>query len=99
VIVGTAFALLAAMWTDFLWKHHVTPVMITTLTPVLIGLMAIGFVLPLLIRFKFPGGIEADLSASLELISAGPPGHVTVNAPRFPSIANPTGQLPRLPIP
>ncbi len=35
-----------------------------TLTPVLVGLVAIGLVLPLLVRLKLPGGVEADLSAA-----------------------------------
>jgi hypothetical protein len=48
--------------------------MIMTLTPVMIGLVALGLVLPLLIRLKLPGGVEADLAASLSQISSGPPG-------------------------
>ena len=95
-IVSLAIAILAVMWTDFVWKHQVTTVMITTLTPVLVGLIAVGFLMPLLVKLKLPGGVEADLSASLDQVSSGPAGHVTVNPPRFPAIAGPKGQVPRL---
>ena len=70
--------------------------MITTLTPVLVGLIAVGFLMPLLVKLKLPGGVEADLSASLDQVSSGPAGHVKVNPPRFPAIAGPKGQVPRL---
>jgi len=92
-VAGVAIAILAAMWVDFEWKHHVTTVMITTLTPVLVGLIAIGFLMPLLVRLKLPGGTEADLSANVELLSPGPTGRIDLSSLRFPAIANPTGEL------
>jgi tetratricopeptide (TPR) repeat protein len=92
----TAMAVLILMWVDFEWKHHATTVMVTSLTPVLVGLMAIGFLLPLLVRLKLPGGMEADLSASVELLSARPTGEFKISSRRLPAIARPTGQMPRI---
>jgi hypothetical protein len=95
-LAGIATVILAVMWVDFVWKHHVTAVMVTTLTPIVVGLIAIALLLPLLVRLKLPGGMEADLSASLDQVSPGPTGHVRVDPPKFPSITGPTGQIPRL---
>jgi tetratricopeptide (TPR) repeat protein len=95
-LAGIATAILAVIWVDFVWKHHVTAVMATTLTPIMVGLIAIGLLLPLLVRLKLPGGMEADLSASLDQVSPGPTGQVSVDPPKFPSITGPTGQIPRL---
>lgn len=73
-LAGISTALLVALWAAFLFTDRVTPAMMMTLTPVMIGLVALGLVLPLLIRLKLPGGVEADLAASLSQISSGPPG-------------------------
>ncbi|MGW3241180.1 tetratricopeptide repeat protein [Streptomyces sp. NPDC001070] len=96
VLVLVATAVLAAAWVDFLWKHHVTAVMLTTLTPVLAGLIAVGFLLPVLIRLKLPGGMEADLSASIGQISRGPRGEVVLTPARMPTGNGPVGRMPRL---
>ncbi|MFD8072890.1 tetratricopeptide repeat protein [Streptomyces sp. NPDC059718] len=96
VLVLVATAVLAAAWVDFLWKHHVTAVMLTTLTPVLAGLIAVGFLLPVLIRLKLPGGMEADLSASIGQISRGPRGEVVLASARTPAGNGPVGRMPRL---
>ncbi|MFF7216261.1 tetratricopeptide repeat protein [Streptomyces sp. NPDC008238] len=96
VLVLVATAVLGAAWVDFLWKHHVTAVMLTTLTPVLAGLIAVGFLLPVLIRLKLPGGMEADLSASIGQISRGPRGEVALTPARTPAGNGPAGRMPRL---
>ncbi|MFE0630690.1 tetratricopeptide repeat protein [Streptomyces sp. NPDC058864] len=96
VLVLVATAVLGAAWVDFLWKHHVTAVMLTTLTPVLAGLIAVGFLLPVLIRLKLPGGMEADLSASIGQISRGPRGEVALTPARTPAGNGPVGRMPRL---
>ncbi|WP_431945820.1 hypothetical protein [Actinacidiphila sp. bgisy167] len=95
VLVLVATAVLAAAWVDFLWKHHVTAVMLTTLTPVLAGLVAVGFLLPVLTRLKLPGGMEADLTASIGQISRGPRGEVVPAAARTPAGNGPVGRTPR----
>ncbi|MDX3354291.1 tetratricopeptide repeat protein [Streptomyces sp. ME01-24h] len=96
VLVLVATAVLGAAWVDFLWKHHVTAVMLTTLTPVLAGLIAVGFLLPVLIRLKLPGGMEADLSASIGQISRGPRGEVALTPARMPAGNGPVGRMPRM---
>ncbi|MEU6342604.1 tetratricopeptide repeat protein [Streptomyces sp. NPDC046977] len=96
VLVFVATAVLGAAWVDFLWKHHVTAVMLTTLTPVLAGLIAVGFLLPVLIRLKLPGGMEADLTASIGQISRGPRGVVVLTSARVPTGSGPVGRMPRL---
>lgn len=74
LLSGISVALLVALWAAFLLTDRVTPAMMMTLTPVMVGLVGIGLVLPLLVRLKLPGGVEADLAASLNQISSGPPG-------------------------
>ncbi|WP_409465529.1 hypothetical protein [Amycolatopsis sp. GA6-003] len=63
--------------------------------------MVVGLVLPFLIRLKLPGGVEADLSASIRQISSGPAGEDTFGPGRFSVTAaaaspGPQGQLARL---
>jgi len=70
--------------------------MLTTLTPVLAGLIAVGFLLPVLIRLKLPGGMEADLTASIGQISRGPRGEVVLTSARMPTGSGPVGRIPRL---
>ncbi len=89
-----AFLALVAVWIDFVWKHHVTATMATTLTPILVGMIAVGILMPLLIRLKLPGGLEAQLSASLEQISSGPIGDLPKIPMRFPPYVGPLGYLP-----
>ncbi len=96
LLAGSAAAALLATWLDFEWKHHVSAVMVTTLTPVLVGLMAIGSLMPLLVRVKLPGGMEADLTSSLDLLLKGPKGDFKLGSPQFRTFAGPTGQMPRL---
>lgn len=102
-----AAVLLATLWSSFFVSHRVTSLMLTTLTPILVGLVALGFVLPFLIRLKLPGGVEADLSASLHQVSAGPTGDMIVGPGRIgtrlgenmrtPTLSpGPRGHLPRL---
>ncbi|HEY0641668.1 MAG TPA: tetratricopeptide repeat protein [Pseudonocardiaceae bacterium] len=107
-IMGLAGALLVALWVGFFLTDKVTTVVISTLTPILIGLVAVGFVLPFLVRLKLPGGVEADLSASLSQVSSGPTGEVTMGpgrlvgrgfdgtAARPPLGGGPRGELSRL---
>lgn len=96
VLVTTTTLALIAMWVDFEWKHHVTAVMVATLTPLLLGLTVVGFLLPQLVRLKLPGGMEADLSASLNLLPADPKGDFSIGLRQFHTMARPAGQIPRL---
>lgn len=107
VLITVATALLSTLWAAFFLSHRVTSVVLASLTPVLVGLIALGFVLPFLVRLKLPGGVEADLSASLHQISSGPMGDVSVGPGRFGGRSGdaaamgsfsvgPRGQLPRL---
>ncbi|MFA1545880.1 tetratricopeptide repeat protein [Actinomadura chokoriensis] len=107
VMTVVAMSLLITMWVSLFFSDRITTVMLTTLTPVLVGLVALGFVLPLLVRLKLPGGVEADLSASLQQVSSGPTGDMSIGPGRIggqggetmsmaPFPAGPRGQLPRL---
>jgi tetratricopeptide (TPR) repeat protein len=108
VLIGISATLLLALWLGFFLKYQVTTVMLGTLTPVLAGMVALGFLLPFLVRLKLPGGIEADLSASLSQVSSGPTGDVSIGPGRFAGrgadaamsssslSAGPRGELPRL---
>lgn len=107
-LMVVSVALLVALWLGFFLTDKVTTVVISTLTPILVGLVAVGFVLPFLVRLRLPGGVEADLSASLSQVSAGPTGEVTIGPGRLvgegfdrspartPLGVGPRGELPRL---
>ena len=98
VVVSIGVATLLALWIAFFLSDKITGVMLMTLTPVLVGLVVIGLVLPFLIRLKLPGGVEADLTASIRQISSGPTGEETFGPGRFNVVAattGPKGQLPR----
>ncbi|MCS7483163.1 tetratricopeptide repeat protein, partial [Umezawaea endophytica] len=107
-LMVVASALLVALWLGFFLTDKVTTVVISTLTPILVGLVALGFVLPFLVRLKLPGGVEADLSASLNQVTSGPTGEVSIgpgrlvgtssdgSSARSPLSAGPRGELPRL---
>lgn len=98
VVVSIGVATLLALWIAFFLSNKITGVMLMTLTPVLVGLVVIGLVLPFLIRLKLPGGVEADLTASIRQISSGPTGEETFGPGRFNVVAattGPKGQLPR----
>ncbi|WP_344799985.1 tetratricopeptide repeat protein [Actinokineospora diospyrosa] len=89
-----SIALLGTLWVTFFTSDKVTAVMLTTTTPVLVGLFTIAVLLPSLIKLKLPG-FEADLQAGTGPISPGPTGQVTFGPGRFTVTAGPTGQLPR----
>ncbi|MGO1049100.1 tetratricopeptide repeat protein [Crossiella sp. CA198] len=106
-LVSVATSLLVALWVGFFFTDKVNTVVLATLTPVLTGLVALGFVLPLLVKLKLPGGVEADLAASMNQLSAGPTGelsygpgrlvgHRTEGRPDRSLNAGPRGELPRL---
>jgi tetratricopeptide (TPR) repeat protein len=108
LMMFVATAMLVVMWVGFFLTDKVATVVISTLTPVLVGLVALGFVLPFLVRLKLPGGVEADLSASLNQVSSGPTGEVSIGPGRLvgrssdvagvssPLGSGPRGELPRL---
>ncbi|WP_103354516.1 hypothetical protein [Amycolatopsis sp. CA-128772] len=68
----------------------------------------LGFFLPFLVRLKLPGGVEADLSTSLNQVASGPTGEVSIGPGRLvgttsdsspawsPLGTGPRGELPRL---
>jgi len=93
-VAAISFLLLATMWITFFFTHKVTTVLLTAMTPVLVGLFTIAALLPSLIRLKLPG-FEADLEAGAGSISPGPTGDVTFGPGRFTVSTGPAGQLPR----
>lgn len=82
-LITVSLVMLALMWGAFFLRYQVPTVLLGTLTPVLVAMVAIGFLLPLLVRLKLPGGLEADLSASLHQVSSGPIGEVSLGAGRY----------------
>ncbi|MGW0523527.1 tetratricopeptide repeat protein [Crossiella sp. NPDC003009] len=106
-LVLVATSLLVALWAGFFFTTKVNTVVLATLTPVLIGLVALGFLLPLLVKLKLPGGVEADLAASMNQLSAGPTGELSYGPGRLVGHraegrpdrslnSGPRGELPRL---
>ncbi|MET9762495.1 tetratricopeptide repeat protein [Streptomyces sp. NPDC006372] len=81
VVLIVALVLLAT-WVDFLWGADVTTTMVMTLTPVLLGLIFAGFLLPKVISLKLPGGVEASLAEDLSIVPNVQP-KVMLNASRF----------------
>ncbi|MGP4019918.1 tetratricopeptide repeat protein [Saccharopolyspora sp. 5N708] len=82
-LIAVSLVMLALLWSAFFLRYQVPTVLLGSLTPVLVAMVAIGFLLPLLVRLKLPGGLEADLSASLHQVSAGPTGEVSLGAGRY----------------
>jgi hypothetical protein len=56
---------------------RVSETTLTVLTPLLLGMIVVGFLLPALIRLKF-AGVEAELTQPKEVISTGPKGEVNI---------------------
>lgn len=64
IVMTIGAVILGALWVAFFISNRVTSLMLTTLTPVLVRLIIVGFLMPFIIRLK-PPGVEADLSASI----------------------------------
>jgi tetratricopeptide (TPR) repeat protein len=56
---------------------RVSETMLTVMTPLLLGMIVVGFMLPALVRLKF-AGVEAELTQPKEVISTGPKGEVSL---------------------
>ena len=67
--------LLLGIWILYFKSTKVTPTMVLTFSPILLGLSLVAFLLPWLIRLKLPG-VEAELSQPKEKISKGPDGSI-----------------------
>jgi tetratricopeptide (TPR) repeat protein len=89
-----SFSLLSVLWIMFFASTKVSPTMLMTITPTLIGLFTIATLLPALVRLKLPG-FEADLQAGIGAIAPGPTGEVTFGPGRLVVTTGPTGQLSR----
>jgi hypothetical protein len=90
--------ILGALWWEFIFTNKVPPLTLSTLTPVLVGLVIVSFLMPSLIRLKLPG-VEAELSASIRQVSSGPTGDEIFGPGKFGasvSTNGPKGQAPRL---
>ena len=99
VVVVVSIAVLVGLWVGFLALNKITATSVIILTPVLVGLLLIGLLLPLVTRVKLPGGVEADLAGSIRQISAGPTGEDAFGPGRFgvsPISIGPRGKIPRL---
>jgi tetratricopeptide (TPR) repeat protein len=93
-VASMSFILLTVLWVAFFISHKVTTLLLTVVTPVLIGLFTIAALLPSLIHLRLPG-FEADLEAGAASISSGPTGDVTFGPGRLKVSIGPTGHLPR----
>ncbi|CCH21350.1 tetratricopeptide repeat protein [Micromonospora lupini] len=98
-----AVALLCTLWVAFLTGNsRVDGAMVSILTPLMIGLVALGVLLPLINRLRLPGGVEAYLTASLSQVSSGPtgdpssgPGRLSFGPGRLAAKGGPFGRPPR----
>jgi tetratricopeptide (TPR) repeat protein len=93
-VAGISFILLAGMWAAFFVTTKVTTLLLTVVTPLLIGLFTIASLLPSLIKLRLPG-FEADLEAGAGRISSGPTGDVTFGQGRLTVSTGPTGHISR----
>ena len=71
-LVATCMAMLVTLWAAF-WIGKVKESTLLTLTPILLALIPVGFLLPLLTKLKLLG-VEAELSQPKEKVSKGPTG-------------------------
>lgn len=71
--------LLGLMWVLYLFFNttpkNISEATVATMSPILLGLVFVAFLLPWLSRLKLPG-VEAELSKPKEKVSAGPSGSV-----------------------
>ncbi|MFI6595451.1 tetratricopeptide repeat protein [Nonomuraea sp. NPDC050536] len=93
-VASISLTLLAALWTAFLLTDRVTVVLLSAMTPILLGLFLLSALLPNLVRFKLPG-LQAELQAGNSAISLGPTGEVMFAPGRLSVVTGPTGLLPR----
>lgn len=75
VIGGVSTILVSILWYAYFFTDKVTETMLTVMSPILLGLVVVAFLLPALIRLKLPG-LEAELSQPQESVSSGPKGEV-----------------------
>jgi hypothetical protein len=98
VAVGTAtvavvaVSLLVVLWTAFLASDKVSDLVVTVITPLLLGLVAVAVLLPSLIRLKMPG-FEADMQAGLGQVTSGPTGDVVIRPGDLVISTGPTGHM------
>jgi tetratricopeptide (TPR) repeat protein len=92
VVATVAVSLLTVMWTAFFLSDRISDVMITTITPILLGLIAIAVLLPSLVRLKMPG-FEADLQARSSQVTSGPTGDVVIRSGDLAISTGPAGYI------
>jgi tetratricopeptide (TPR) repeat protein len=68
-----AIALLVLIWVAFLVSDEVTEAIVLTMTPILVGLVVVAFLLPYLTSLKMPG-LEATVAQRTEELFTGPLG-------------------------
>jgi tetratricopeptide (TPR) repeat protein len=88
-VSGGSAVLLVLLWTLYLLPGllpgpdsagRIDPTMMLTFTPLLLGLVIIGLVLPFLSKLRLPG-VEAELQQTQASIGAGPSGQLATQAP------------------
>jgi tetratricopeptide (TPR) repeat protein len=86
--IGVGITLISLAGLVFLWWKYlneagkngdrlITSTMVMTLSPILLGFITIGFLLPWLIKLKLPG-LEAELSQPRERVLARTTGNISV---------------------
>ena len=68
-----SIALLVLIWTAFFVSDQVTEAIVLTMTPILVGLVVVAFLLPFLTSLKMPG-LEATVAQRTEELFTGPLG-------------------------
>lgn len=80
VLGAICAGLLGTLWVlYFKTDKKITVAMLSTLSPILLGLIFVAFLMPWLSKLKLPG-VEAELSRPKEKISTGPTGSVNFGA-------------------
>jgi tetratricopeptide (TPR) repeat protein len=84
VLGSISFLMLGVLWWGYFGAWATTKVsvpMMFTFTPLLLGLTFVGLLAPWLLKFKLPGGLEAELSQPTETVSKGPTGSIGFRTP------------------
>lgn len=79
VLGAICAGLLGTLWVLYFKTDKITVTMLSTLSPILLGLIFVAFLMPWLSKLKLPG-VEAELSRPKEKISTGPTGSVSFGA-------------------
>jgi inner membrane protein involved in colicin E2 resistance len=72
-VAALAIGLLILIWVAFFVSDQISEAIVLTMTPILVGLVVVAFLLPYLTSLKMPG-LEATVAQRTEELFTGPLG-------------------------